>query len=165
MRTTTFIMGAVTCIAGFAAGGIAGGSISTALGSWSVPQHAPAHTTLTTHRQVARTVVTGAGDITNVTNRFGVTAAKFLGLADTGCRSFSVSGPEAAQPENVRPDDPRFKPCSPSVDSFMVRWSSSPTRAQNDAVGRVLDNLAVTNPTITLAQAEPLIRAAAESAS
>ena len=64
----------------------------------------------------------------------------------------------------VTKDDPRFKPCTPTANTFRVEWSAAPTAAQSLALMRVLGDLGQNRPNITLAEADPLIRAAVQNA-
>lgn len=87
-----------------------------------------------------------------------------LTITDSHCMSFSISGPEAAQVQQVTPDDSRFQPCKPSINSFFFKWSVHPTPAQAAALSRVLADLAANHPAITLAEADPIIHAAVDNA-
>jgi len=141
---------------------IAGG-IALVLGSLAFTQHVPSigpvHATKSAQqpRGLARTV-----DISHHFE-YGTGLGQFE-LLDNGCTSFVVSGPAAAQPVTVATDDPRLQPCTPTVNSFTVHWLSRPTQAQDQAMARSLGNLAIHNPTVTLAVAAPLIHAAVDNA-
>ncbi len=93
---------------------------------------------------------------------FGTTPATVLSIRDNGCKSFVTTYP--VDLSTVQKDDPRFQPCTPTANNFQVEWSGPPTSAQNVALVRVLGNLAQNHPAITLAEAEPLIRAAIAAA-
>jgi hypothetical protein len=95
---------------------------------------------------------------------FGTTPATVVAIWDNGCKSFTISGPKAAQPAVVAKDDTRYKPCSPTAKHFTAQCSTTPTQAQVDAYVRVTMDLATNHPTITLAEAAPLIHAASKAA-
>jgi len=92
---------------------------------------------------------------------YGTAPASFS-IADNHCMSFVTEG--ANPPQNVVKGDPRFHPCSPTVQSFGIVWNGSPTAAQARAMSQVLDDLAIHRPDISLVEARPIIHAAVDNA-
>jgi len=95
--------------------------------------------------------------------RYGIVPATIVAITDDHCKSFSVAGPEAAQPVVVASNDPRFTPCIPTASSFAIEWSGTPTQAQQAALANIMGDLAKNHPTITLSAATPLIHAAVDN--
>ena len=76
-------------------------------------------------------------------------------------RSAAGTGPPYLQKiQDSTPNDPRFQPCTPTANSFVIQWATAPTEAQAIVMQRVMGDLALNHPIITLTEAEPLIRAA-----
>src|SRR4051812_26550025 len=104
----------LTCFLGFMGGVALPLSMSLANGA----AHTQATTGQVSVRHVPRAVLAGP-----TPHAFGTTPATVVAIRDNGCRSFTISGPQAAQPAVVAKDDPRFKPCSPTANLFAVQWS------------------------------------------
>lgn len=90
--------------------------------------------------------------------RFGTVPATIVGITDNHCRFFVSTTP--VDLATVAKGDPRLRPCTPTANDFQVQWSGSPTPAQFVALQRVMGDLALNHPTISLTDAEPIIRAA-----
>lgn len=87
------------------------------------------------------------------------TPATFLGVVERQCRTFTSNVPVI-----LAKDDARLVPCAPTVANFVIMWSALPDAAQHDAWAKLASRLGVQQPTITLAEAEPLIRTTLEAA-
>ncbi len=152
-----------SCVLGFAAGAIAvpvGMSLAAAAPS-TTATHGP-NTVMQRHAVVVPAsgrTLSGRSRAAGV-DRFGTVPAKIVRIYDDHCQSFVVAGAAAQQPVPVQPNDPRLQPCTPTANSFVIQWATAPTEAQAITMQRVMGDLALNHPTITLTEAEPLIRAA-----
>src|SRR5579885_525900 len=79
----------------------------------------------------------------HVHSHHSAAAASIVAILDDHCKFFVISGLAAAQPAVVSRDDPRFRPCSPTVSDFLIEWSGTPTQAPHDALSRILGYLAL----------------------
>ncbi len=145
----------LTYVLGFAVGGVL--PVSASLAGGFVHAQTPAHQAVVRHAPL----VAVAGPVSHAS---GTTPATIIAIRENGCKSFTITGAAAAAPAAVTKDDPRYNPCTPTASHFAVQWSSLPTRAQMEAYVRVMTDLAVNHPTIALADADPLIRAAVAAA-
>jgi len=143
----------LTCALSFVGGALAvPAAIGSANGAWR-PQPSQ-------HMGQVRSSV-GARATTHNRARSRIRAgnAQFV-VYDTHCKEYSSTTP--APPNGL--DDPRFKPCSPTADSFGVAWLTLPTAAQDRAMLVVMSNLRQNHPIISFDQAVPLIHAAVDNA-